>query len=981
MAVPAVVGTPALVDANASALPTFTVPSGAANNDYLVAVIGNQDTAASADYTNDGGMVRIGAPFATGTTATRTFGIYGLAVPVASSLPSTITFSRSGSGTRQVGIMFLVRGDGSGIEVDAAASSLNTTGTNTCVATGLTATGNDRLAIAGFLTNWASPQDSSVSSVSSPLTQVALRQNPNPGSSSVSRTQVAVYAGEIDTGASGDKTLTFVGTPAQHSGQMVLLRNAATNVPPVANAGSDQSLGPGVTCTLNGTGSTDSDGTITGYLWTQTGGPTVTLSSSTVASPTFTTPTIYGGTTLTFQLQVTDSGGATNTDTMQVTVSTGPDTLSYVGFGAVALVTASGAPAYPSLAAGDRLWMSATSDVNVQPANPSGWGTGTTVAGAGGMWVTQWTKTATGSETGTVALTGFTGGTKGIASITAVRSASGATPSIQMASGGDSDSTSTAVSATGPSWTVLTGDILLASATMKTSTGTYSGVMTGLSLSNAGVTDTDTTRFNSTASSNTLSYSQVSSAVTSGGTGAPTFTATTVTASSATASGMVAFARVSLGATNVPPVANAGPDQSVNPNDIVTLTGAASTDTEGPISTYAWSQTAGPTVTLSSTSVVSPTFTAPTVPGGTSLTFQLTVPDSAGASHSDTVTITVAAPSPGVYWQGQSVVQLMTTGASMSLPPGTAVGDETLVYCFSNSSTDPVDPTGFTQLGPLATSGGVSVTVWHRVIDGSESGTITLTGVTGGTKGVAYAVTYRPSSACTVSLLTAGDIDSTSTTVSMTAGSTFPIDSGDMVAAGICMFAASGAFTNGFATPVVNLSTVTEVSSIRFSARASSDTVSYGHFDAKATSSGGSVPSFTATSVGANGTGIAAFVRLTVTASNTPPIANAGSDQSVLPDVTVTLDGTASSDPGGSIASYQWSQLSGPTVTLSSSTVASPTFTSPMPLGDATLVFQLLVTDNLGATATDTVNVVVTSHTNFYFNGSDWRPIKVVTLP
>ena len=66
--------------------------------------------------------------------------------------------------------------------------------------------------------------------------------------------------------------------------------------------------------TLNGTGSSDADGTIAGYTWTQTGGtPTVTLSSRTVAQPTFEAPAVTTATTLTFSLVVRDDRGANST--------------------------------------------------------------------------------------------------------------------------------------------------------------------------------------------------------------------------------------------------------------------------------------------------------------------------------------------------------------------------------------------------------------------------------------------------------------------------------------------------------------------------------------------------------------------------------------------------------------------------------------------------------------------------------------------
>ncbi len=96
------------------------------------------------------------------------------------------------------------------------------------------------------------------------------------------------------------------------------------------------------------------------------------------------------------------------------------------------------------------------------------------------------------------------------------------------------------------------------------------------------------------------------------------------------------------------------------------------------------------------------------------------------------------------------------------------------------------------------------------------------------------------------------------------------------------------------------------------------------------------------------------------TGSNTAPIANAGSDQTVTAGDTVALDGSGSSDPDGHTPlTYGWTQTSGPTVTLSSAGVAGPTFIAPN--NAVTLTFSLTVTDSLGLAdpAPDAVMVTV----------------------
>lgn len=89
---------------------------------------------------------------------------------------------------------------------------------------------------------------------------------------------------------------------------------------------------------------------------------------------------------------------------------------------------------------------------------------------------------------------------------------------------------------------------------------------------------------------------------------------------------------------------------------------------------------------------------------------------------------------------------------------------------------------------------------------------------------------------------------------------------------------------------------------------------------------------------------------------NQPPIANAGPDQTVFVNETVTFNGSGSSDPDGSIISYSWNfgdSHTGTGVNTTHSYVAAGTYT-----------VILTVTDNEGATDTDTCIITVNETNN-----------------
>lgn len=98
------------------------------------------------------------------------------------------------------------------------------------------------------------------------------------------------------------------------------------------------------------------------------------------------------------------------------------------------------------------------------------------------------------------------------------------------------------------------------------------------------------------------------------------------------------------GGSGTAPTAEAGANQTVNEATSVSLSGAGSSDTDGTIASYQWSQiNTENNVTLNNPASVNTSFTAPAVPAGQSVTliFELQVTDNDGLNDTDIVTVVV----------------------------------------------------------------------------------------------------------------------------------------------------------------------------------------------------------------------------------------------------------------------------------------------------------------------------------------------------
>jgi endonuclease I len=93
------------------------------------------------------------------------------------------------------------------------------------------------------------------------------------------------------------------------------------------------------------------------------------------------------------------------------------------------------------------------------------------------------------------------------------------------------------------------------------------------------------------------------------------------------------------GTENLPPIANAGPDQIVAENQLATLDGSESYDEQNIDLSYIWTTPIG--ILLNDTTSSTPSFTTPTVDDSVNFIFGLIVSDGELNSDPDSVTITV----------------------------------------------------------------------------------------------------------------------------------------------------------------------------------------------------------------------------------------------------------------------------------------------------------------------------------------------------
>ncbi|UPW19648.1 DUF1566 domain-containing protein [Agarivorans sp. TSD2052] len=752
------------------------------------------------------------------------------------------------------------------------------------------------------------------------------------------------------------------------------------NTAPTVSAGVAQTVNEQTNVALSGVAS-DADGSIASYAWAQLSGSSVTLNDANSANASFTSPTLTTADTLVFQITVTDDEGAVISDTVAVSVNpvnTAPTVsagvaqtvneqtnvaLSGVASDAdgsitsyawaqlsgssVTLNDANSAIASftsPTIIAPETLVfqitvtddegavISDTVAVSVNPVNTA------PIVSAG---VAQ-----TVNEQTNVALSGVASDADGSIASYAWAQLSGTNVNL-------SNPNSANASFTSP--TIIAPETLVFQITVTDDEGAVISDTVAVSVNpvntaptvSAGIAQTVNEQTNvalsgvaSDADGSIASYAWAQLSGTNVNLSNPNSANASFTSPTLTTADTLVFqitvtddegavisdtVAVSVNPVNTAPIVSAGVAQTVNEQTNVALSGVAS-DADGSIASYAWAQLSGTNVNLSNPNSANASFTSPTLTTADTLVFQITVTDDEGAVISDTVSVSV---------NPVNTVPTVSAGASQSVNEQTSV----VIYADANDADGNIATYSWTQLSGT----NVSLSTADKAIASFTAPTLL-------------------SSETLVFQITVTDNEGESVTDTLSI-SVNPINTGPIVTTGADQ-------------------SVNEQTSVMLTVNASDadgNIASYTWTQLSGTNislsdANTAIASFTSPTIVTSenlvfqvlvtdneGESQIGLTRVTVNPVNTAPTVSAGNDQTIDEQNNVSLNATAN-DTDGSIATYQWQQTAGVTVSLQDANTENASFIAPEVSGDSVVQLEVTVTDNEGISVSDNVSITIANN-------------------
>ncbi len=367
-----------------------------------------------------------------------------------------------------------------------------------------------------------------------------------------------------------------------------------------------------------------------------------------------------------------------------------------------------------------------------------------------------------------------------------------------------------------------------------------------------------------------------------------------------------------------------------------TVDGAASSDPDGTVASYAWSFGDGGT-----DDGVSATHTYTTA-GPKTIT--LVVTDDQGTSSAPaTRPVTTTGPPPteldDIAFRGAASSTSTSANQRVTIPTAVQTGDGLLLFATTNSLVTAATPTGWALVGTRQSSTDTRTYLYSKAAAANDAGRSQSIAFSATTKGALSLLAYAGTAANPVESF-ASAAETTNRATHTTPGGTVPI-AGEWV---VSYWADKSSATTGWALPAGQTQRTIALGTGpgRITAVAS---------DLNAPAPTGASPARTATASASSGKATMWTVVLK-TRQTVSPINPVASFTATCPQLTCTVDASGSTDADGTVVSYAWDFGDGTTAT---GVTATKTYTTA---GSRTI--SLTVTDNGGQTGSTTRAVTVT---------------------